>query len=136
MQYFLAKTEPDTYSIDHFAKDKTAPWDGVRNPQAVKFLKQMQKGDMVLIYHTGGEKSIVGLGKVAGNSRPDPKDERSWLVDFTFVKKFSPPFVTLQEIKQIGRFHDFRLVRQSRLSVMPVPEDVIHWLKKEKALPL
>lgn len=131
MQYYLAKTDPDTYSIDDFEKLGRDTWDGVRNPQAVIFLKQMKPGDRVLIYHSQGEGAIRGLGEVIGNSRPDPKDPKSWLVDFKFIKKFKEPFVTLQKVKATGKFMDFRLVRQGRLSVMDVPHEFIEWIKKE-----
>lgn len=129
MKYFLVKTEPSVYSVDKFKEDHITSWNGVRNPQAVIFLQSMQPKDMVLVYHTDGEKTIVGLGEVVGNSRPDPKDPKSWLVDMKFVKKFSPPFVSLADFKSSGKFQHFRLVTQSRLSVMPVPEDVILFLK-------
>ena len=131
MKYFLAKTDPQTYSIDQFAKDKETTWDGVRNPQAVLFLKQMQKGDMVFIYHSRGEGAIVGLAEVIGNSRPDPKDDKSWLVDFKFVKKYPEPRITIKDIKAAGKFDNFRLVTQSRLSTMDVPENVVQWLKEK-----
>src|SRR4051812_28089275 len=97
--YFLAKTDPETYSISDLEKEKVAVWSGVRNPQAVKVLKTMKKGDRVLIYHSQGEACIVGLAEVVGNSRPDPKDAKSWLVDFKFLRKFSEPFVSLRMIK-------------------------------------
>lgn len=131
MKYFLAKTDPQTYSIDDLAKDKSTTWDGVRSPQAVIFLRAMQKGDRVLIYHSQGETTIVGLAEVVGNSRPDPKDTKSWLVDFAFIKKFHPPFITLQQIKSTGKFPEFRLVKQARLSTMDVPDNVIVWLKRQ-----
>lgn len=128
MRYFLAKTEPEEYSIDDLAHEKVASWDGVTNPQAVIFLKQMQKGDRVLIYHSGREKALVGLAEVVGNSRPDPKEPKSWLVDFKFLKKFELPHVTLAEIKKSGKFSSFRLVRQARLSTMDVPQEFVDWL--------
>lgn len=131
MNYYLAKTDPKTYSIETFKNEGVTTWDGVRNPTAVKALKEMQKGDRVLIYHSQGECTIVGLGEVIGNSRPDPKDKRSWLVDFKFIKKFKEPFVTLQEIKQSGKFNDFLLVRQGRLSTMKVPENFVTWLQEK-----
>ena len=131
MKYFLAKTDPQTYSIDQFAKDKETTWDGVRNPQAVLFLKQMQKGDMVFIYHSQGEGAIVGLAEVIGNSRPDQKDDKSWLVDFKFVKKYPEPRITIKDIKAAGKFDNFRLVTQSRLSTMDVPGNVVQWLKEK-----
>ncbi len=135
MNYFLAKTDPDTYSIDDLAKEKQTTWSGVRNPQAVQALKSMRKGDKVLIYHSQGESSIVGLASVTGNSRPDPKDTKSWLVDFKFIKKFKEPFITLADIKATKKFDNFVLVRQGRLSTMEVPAAFIVWLK-QKGLPL
>ncbi len=131
MKYFLAKTDPETYSIEDLKKDKTTAWSGVRNPQAVKTLQQMQKGDRVLIYHSQGQSSIVGLAAVVGNSRPDPKDIKSWLVDFKFVRQFSPPYVSLADIKQSGNFSDLILVRQGRLSTMELPPKFIAWLKQK-----
>ncbi len=136
MKYFLVKTDPETYSIDDLAKLKVDKWDGVRNPQAVNFLKQMQKGDKVLIYHSQGENSIVGLAEVTGNQGPDLQYPRSWLVNFKFIRKFKQPFVTLQQIKLSGFFNDFRLVYQSRLSTMDVPEKFINWLKMQKGIDL
>lgn len=130
MKYYLVKTEPSDYSISDLEKDKVASWDGVRHPTAVNFLKSMEKGDRVLIYHTGLEKQIVGLAEVLENSRPDTNDTRSWLVDFKFLKKFSPPYVTLKEIKESKKFADFRLVFEPRLSVMPVPENFLVWFKE------
>lgn len=129
MNYYLAKTEPSTYSIHDLEKEKTTTWSGVRNPGAVKTLKQMVKGDRVLIYHSGV--GIVGLADVLGNGKPDLKDQRSWLIDFKFLKKFNEPFVTLKEVKESNLFNDFALVRQGRLSVMLVPANFIAWLKKK-----
>jgi predicted RNA-binding protein with PUA-like domain len=130
MKYFLAKTDPETYSIVDFAKEKTTTWSGVRNAQAVAVLKSMKKGDKVLIYHSQGESAIRGLATVLGNSRPDPKDTKSWLVDFKLTKIFKEPFITLAEIKKTEKFNTFKLVTQSRLSTMEVPEDFIRWLKE------
>lgn len=131
MRYFLAKTDPKTYSIDDLEKDGDTTWDGVRNPQAVIFLKAMRPGDNVFIYHSQGEGAIVGLAEVIGNSRPDPKDEKSWLVDFKFVRKYNEPYVTIKAMKATGKFANFRLVTQSRLSTMDVPENVVAWLKEK-----
>ena len=80
MKYFLVKTDPDTYSIEDFAKEKKTVWNGVRNPQAVMALKTMQAGDRVFVYHSQGEGSIRGLAEVVGSSKPDPDDAKSWLV--------------------------------------------------------
>ena len=131
MNIFLVKTDPETYSINEFERDKEIIWSGVRNPQAVQFLKKMEKGDKVFIYHSQGEAAIVGLAEVQETGRPDPDDKKSWLVDFAFIKKFSSPFITLQQIKQENKFNDFRLVKQSRLSVMDVPQDVLEFFKKK-----
>jgi predicted RNA-binding protein with PUA-like domain len=131
MNYYLAKTDPDTYSIDDFAKEGTTTWNGVTNPTAVQFLKKMEKGDRVLIYHSQGQTTIVGLAEVAGNSRPDPNNPKSWLVDFTYIKTFPEPRITLKQVKDTGKFSDFKLVRLSRLSTMDVPEDFIMWLKEQ-----
>ena len=131
MDYFLAKTDPDTYSIDDLEKEKVTVWNGIKNPQAVRALKLMKKGDRVLIYHSQGEAAIRGLAEVVGNSRPDPKNEKSWLVDFKFIRKFSEPYITLKDIKQIGEFNNFSLVKQGRLSTMEVPQKFIAWLKLE-----
>jgi predicted RNA-binding protein with PUA-like domain len=91
----------------------------------------MEKGDRVLIYHSQGEAAIVGLAEVVGNSRPDPKEPRSWLVDFKYLRSFKEPYITLKQIKETGKFDDFKLVRISRLSTMDVPDDFIAWLKKQ-----
>ncbi len=131
MRYFLAKTDPGTYSIDDLEKEKKTVWSGVRNPQAVQALKMMKKGDRVFIYHSQGEGTLRGLAEVVGNSRPDTKDEKSWLVDFEFLVKFKEPYVTLRQIKETGLFGDFALVYHSRLSTMEVPVTFVSWLKKQ-----
>lgn len=128
MKYFLAKTEPSEYSIDDLKNKDIDTWDGVANFLAVRYLKSMQKGDKVLIYHSGKDPHIAGLAEVVGNSRPDPKNDRSWLVDFKFLKKFDTQ-VTLKEIKESHLFDDTKLVRQGRLSTMEVPNELVEWLK-------
>lgn len=132
MNYFLTKTDPETYSIQDLEKEKVTTWSGVRNPTAVLVLKSMQKGDRVFIYHSQGEGSIRGLAEVVGNSRPDPKDAKSWLVDFKFLNRYAEPYVTIKEVKLLSMFADFDLVRQSRLSTMRVPMKFVAWLKKKK----
>lgn len=129
MKYYLAKTEPTTYSISDLKKENVTTWNGVRHPGAVKTLKSMMPGDKVLIYHSGGESCIVGIAEVAGNSRPDPHDDKSWLVDFKYLDTFSEPYVTLKQIKATGLFQDLPLVRQGRLSTMEVPLQFIEWLE-------
>jgi predicted RNA-binding protein with PUA-like domain len=131
MDYYLAKTDPGTYSIEDFAKEKVTTWSGVRNPQAVQALKSMKKGDRVFIYHSGDERAIRGLAAVVGNSRPDPKEAKSWLVDFKLLKVYPEPHVTLADIRNSGKFSDFALIRQSRLSTMVVPQSVVTWLGKQ-----
>ena len=123
---WLFKEEPTHYSYDAFAKDKRAVWSGVRNPVAQRHLHAVKKGDRVFYYHTGDEKSVVGIAKAAGNAYPDPDDAsgKAAVVEITPVRKLKRP-VTLKEIKADTRFKDFPLVRISRLSVMPVSD--IEW---------
>lgn len=131
MNYFLAKTDPETYSIEDFAKERVTTWSGVRNPQAVMVLKAMKKGDKVFIYHSGGEGSIRGLAEVVGNSKPDPKDAKSWLVDFKYITSYKEPYVTIKDIRVVEKLKDFALVRQSRLSTMVAPANVVVWLRQK-----
>lgn len=123
MNYWLVKTEPETYSWDDLVKDKKTTWDGVRNFQARTHLKAMQKGDVVFIYHTGDEKSIIGTSKVLKEPYPDPKDKDWVVVDLTPEKKLKKP-ISLSQIKADKRLANMVLVRASRLSVQPVkPEE-------------
>lgn len=133
MPYFLAKTDPETYSLGDLEHDKVTVWDGVRNPQAIRAIKAMRPGDSVLIYHSQGESSIVGLARVVSEPRPDPNDSKSWVVDMEFVRRLTKP-VTLREIKDSHKFDDWSLVRQSRLSTMSVPDNVVEWLKEKQML--
>jgi predicted RNA-binding protein with PUA-like domain len=128
MKYFLAKTEPDSYSIDDLERDKKTTWDGVKNPQAVRAIREMQPGDRVFIYHSGGASAIVGWATVAAGPRDDPKNPKSAVVDLEFGGRLDPP-VTLGEIKESKEFEDWALVRQSRLSTMAVPDKFVKWIK-------
>ena len=128
MNYFLAKTEPGTYSIDDLERDQRTTWDGVTNPQAVRAIREMKHGDIVFIYHSGGVSSVVGMAAVRGQPRNDPKNAKSAVVDLEFVGRVEPP-VTLAEIKQSGKFNDWALVRQGRLSTMSVPETFVVWMR-------
>jgi predicted RNA-binding protein with PUA-like domain len=130
MGYFLAKTDPETYTVDQLQKEKKTVWDGVTNPQAVRAIREMRPGDKVLIYHSGGQAAIVGLAKVISEPRPDPKNPKSAVVELEFLRKIDPP-VTLATIKQSHRFDDWALVRQGRLSTMAVPDKVVEWLRKQ-----
>lgn len=128
MNYFLAKTEPGTYSIDDLERDQHTTWDGVINPQAVRAIREMKQGDIVFIYHSGGVSSVVGMAAVKSQPRDDPKNAKSAVVDLEFVGRLERP-VTLAEIKQSGKFNDWALVRQGRLSTMSVPETFVAWMR-------
>ena len=119
MNYWLVKTEPDSYSWSDLVKDKKTVWDGVRNFQARSHLKKMEKGDVVFIYHTGDEKAVVGTAQVSKAAYPDPKDGEWVVVELTAGKALKNP-VTLAQIKKDARLSDMVLVRASRLSVQPV----------------
>ena len=120
MSYWILKTEPSTYSFDDLVKQKTAVWDGVKNPLALKHLGSMQPGDDVLIYHTGDEKSVIGFARVSKAAYPDPKqkDPRLVVVDLKAGARLPTP-VTLATIKADPAFRDLALVRMGRLSVVP-----------------
>ena len=128
MTYYLAKTDPDTYSIGDLEREKQTVWDGVTNPQAVKTIRGMQLGDRVFIYHSGGVSGVVGLADVRSAGRPDPKNPKSAVADMAFVSRLDPP-TTLAEIKQSGKFSDWALVRQGRLSTMAAPEKFVEWMR-------
>ena len=128
---WLFKEEPSNYSFDALVKDTKTTWSGVKNPLAQKHLRSVTKSDRVFYYHTGDEKSIVGIAKALGDAYPDPEDAtgKAHVVDIGPVKKLARP-VTLAEIKADAAFKDFALVRISRLSVMPVSE--VEWGRIEK----
>lgn len=129
MNYFLAKTEPDSYSMDDLKRDTKTAWDGVRNPQAVKALRSMTAGDRVFIYHSGGQSAVVGLAEVLGPPRDDPRDSKSAVVDLKYVCHLTPG-TPLAAIKNSGLFDDWALVRQGRLSTMPAPASFVTWMRK------
>ena len=132
MTYFLAKTDPETYSLNDFEREKRTVWDGVTNPQAVKNILSMRAGDRVFIYHSGskaaGGSGVVGLAKVLTDGRPDPKNPKSAVAEFEFTGRLEPS-TTLAEIKESGKFDDWALVRQGRLSTMPAPDDFVAWMR-------
>lgn len=124
--HWLLKSEPEVYSIDRLKADKKTNWDHIRNFQARNYLRQMKKGDAALIYHSGGEKQVVGIAEVIREAYPDTDadygPEGDWSqVDLKFVAKFSNP-VTLATIKATPALKDLPLIRQSRLSTMPIAE--------------
>ena len=123
MQYWLMKSEPDVWSIDQQKKAglKGAPWDGVRNYQAAKNLNSMKKGDLCFFYHSNIGKEIVGIVEVIKESYWDKTDKSGRFVAVTvqFKRKFSSP-VTLESIKTVKELGHLSLIKQSRLSVMPI----------------
>ncbi len=123
MNYWLVKQEPEDYSWSDFQKDRKTAWTGVRNFQARNNLRAMKSGDPVLFYHSGGEKSVVGLASVARGFYADPTaEEGDWsAVDLTPVKSLAKP-VLLSQIKADAILKEMKLVKQSRLSVMPVTD--------------
>ncbi|WP_371377904.1 EVE domain-containing protein [Sporomusa aerivorans] len=125
MSFWLAKTEPETFSYADLERLKKDMWDGVRNFTAAKHIKAMQPGDLILIYHSGKEKAIVGVAEAVSAPYPDPTatDPRFVTVDIVPRYRLTRP-VTLHEIKALDEFADWELVRQSRLSVMPVPANL------------
>ncbi len=121
MACWLVKTEPDDYSFDDLVRDGRTRWDGIKNALALKHLRQMKKGDEVLIYHTGKQKALIGTAAVVRAPHPDPEkdDPKLAVVDLKAGKALPAP-VTLAAVKADRSFADFALVRMPRLSVMPV----------------
>ena len=124
MNYWLVKSEPSAYSWDDLVKDGGTRWDGVRNYQARNNLIAMKKGDLVLYYHSGALPEVVGTAKVVKGSYQDPTtdDERWVAVDLEPVKPLKRP-VALGDIKNEKRLKDISLIKQGRLSVMPVTKE-------------
>lgn len=121
--YWLLKTEPETYSFAQLEKDGQTNWNGVRNFQARNFLRKMARGDVALIYHSGDDKAVVGVAKVSAEAYPDKDDDGGdWVqVDIKPVKalKKAVPLATIKTTKALA---DMPLIKQSRLSVMPITE--------------
>ncbi len=121
LMYWLVKQEPEKYSFDDLLKDGATVWDGVRNFQARNNLRAMKIGDKVLFYHSVTEKSVVGLAEVSREEFPDPHDEKWIAVEIKPLGKFAKA-VTLEEIKAEKTLENIALIKQSRLSVMPLTE--------------
>ena len=121
INYWLLKSEPDAWSWDNQVKEGASMWDGVRNYQARNNLKEMKKNDLCFFYHSVTERSIVGIVKVVKEYYPDPTDKtgRFVVVDVKATRKLKNP-VSLDQIKENNRLQDIALVKQSRLSVMPL----------------
>ncbi len=126
MKYWLLKSEPDAWSWDNQVKEGASMWDGVRNYQARNNLKEMKKNDLCFFYHSVTERSIVGIVKVVKEYYPDPTDEteRFVVVDVKAIKKLKKP-VSLEKIKLNNKLKNIALIKQSRLSVMPIKE--VEW---------
>lgn len=121
---WLFKTEPSVYSYQQLEKDKKTIWDGVKNNLALKHLKDIKKGDSILIYHTGDEKAAVGIARALSGAYPDPskKDPKLLVVDIEAMKPLPRP-VALSEVKTNAKLANFDLVRLSRLSIMKVTDE-------------
>ena len=124
---YLLKTEPSVYSFAHLEREKSTIWDGVTNPTAVKHLREMKPGERLVIYHTGDEKSAVGTASVISVDSSDPKTPQ---VKIKVLKAIATP-KTLAEIKANKLFADSPLVRQGRLSVVPLSAAQYAWLTGE-----
>ncbi|TAK21874.1 MAG: EVE domain-containing protein [Nitrosarchaeum sp.] len=128
VNYWLAKQEPDGprgYNFETLKKDKKTIWDGVHNNLALKHMREMKDGDLVLFYHTGDERQAVGIMEIVSEPYPNPKEDnkRFIVVDVKYKKSLKRP-VTLDEIKKQKIFQNWELIRISRLSVMPVPKHI------------
>ena len=120
-QYWLLKTEPSDYSNTDLERDVRTIWDGVSNNLALKHLRNMKSGDLAFIYHTGKERALVGIAEVISDPYPDPaKNDAKLVVVDVKAKESLPQIVSLADVKADSEFSDFPLVRNPRLSVMPV----------------
>ena len=121
MSAYLFKTEPGAYSYDDLVRDKRTVWEGISNAQALIHLRQVRRGDEVLIYHTGGEKSVVGLARAESAPYPDPKlgDPKRVVVDLVPVRALARP-VPLAAFRADPKLREVALVKNTRLSVMPL----------------
>lgn len=125
MNFWLLKTEPHTFSWEDLKSRQSEPWDGVRNYQARNFMKEIKKGDLCFIYHSGDDKAIQGVAKCVKEYYPDPTtDDPAWVcMDIAFHMEINKK-VTLKELKENPEMKGLLLLTHSRLSVMPVSEDI------------
>ncbi|MCH2693846.1 MAG: EVE domain-containing protein [Acidobacteriia bacterium] len=132
MAFWLLKTEPSDYAYSDLVREKKTVWDGVSNNLALKYIRQMRKGDLALIYHTGNEKAVVGIAVLISDPYPDPEqnDPRLVVVDVKPKKKLVRE-ISLAEVKSNSKLKDFELVRLPRLSVMPVETKIWKELVQE-----
>ena len=103
----------------------------MRNPQALRAIRDMKAGDRVFIYHSMSDAAVVGVADIVTDGRPDPHDAKLAVAEFRFRCRIEPP-VTLRQIKESGKFDDWALVRQSRLSTMPAPPEFVKWLRAQR----
>ncbi|HEY5122732.1 MAG TPA: EVE domain-containing protein [Ignavibacteria bacterium] len=129
MNYWLLKSEPKVYSLEDLLKDGKTCWDRVTNNTALKNIRSIHKGDLAFIYHTGDEKQIIGIAEVDSDPYPDPKELNIKLVVFDIkpVRKLTR-IITLAQIKSDKFFKDFALVKQGRLSVVPVAKEIWEYI--------
>lgn len=131
MNYWLVKSEPHTYSFKQMKSDKKTFWDGVKNYQARNFMKEMKKGDIALFYHSGKDRQVVGEVEIVKEHYQDPStDDDRWVaVDVKYKKTLDNP-VSLADIKERKTLSEMHLVRNSRLSVMPVTKQAYEMIIK------
>src|SRR5262249_25715986 len=121
MSHWLLKTEPSTYSFDDLVRDGQTRWDGITNPVALRNLRNAKAGDGALVYHTGDEKSAVGMAEIVGPAYADPKHPKLAVIDLKAGKPLAHP-VSLAVLKSDPLFADSPLVRQGRLSFVPLTD--------------
>ncbi len=129
MNFWLIKQEPEKYSFDDLIKEGATDWTGVRNFQARNNLRAMRTGDKVLFYHSVSEKAVVGLAEVSREEFADPTDEKWIAVEIKPLEKFAK-FVTLDEIKSEKELENIALIKQSRLSVIPLMKNEFEMILK------
>jgi predicted RNA-binding protein with PUA-like domain len=124
VSFWILKTDADCYPWDQLERERRTLWDGVTNALALRHIRAMTAGDRALIYHSGDEKALVGLARIASGPRPDPAagDPKLAVVEVEAERRLPRP-VTLREVKADPSFADLGLVRHSRLSVVPVPPE-------------
>ncbi|MCX2745086.1 EVE domain-containing protein [Mangrovivirga sp. M17] len=129
MNYWIIKSEPEEYSFDDLIRDKIGVWSGVRNYQARNNIRDMKKGDQLLFYHSGKNAGVVATAEVVKESYPDPTtDDNKWLAVDVKPKKRLNKKVTLKEIKKHTELADSQLVKQSRLSVIPLNKEEYNFI--------
>lgn len=128
MAAWLLKTEPSSYSFADLVAAGTTRWDGIRNPRAIAYVRRAKPGDVAFVYHTGGEKAVVGTAEITSEAYPDPKEDGLWVVDLA-AKKPVGRKVTLADIKADPLFAESPLVRQGRLSFVPLTDEQRAWIE-------